>query len=51
MRRIGITFSLAVVASVTLYLIADLWLDIGAEHAKAIAGIPLLFSTQIFRGR
>jgi hypothetical protein len=48
MRRLGITLGAALLGCISLYLIAALWLNLGEEHAKAIAGIPLLLSTQIF---
>jgi energy-converting hydrogenase Eha subunit H len=48
MRRLGVAFGVALAGSILLYLLADLWLHIGEEPAKAVAGIPLLFCTQIF---
>ena len=47
MWQIGIAFALTIILSVALYIIAGVWLDLPSEHAKAIAGIPLLGSAQI----
>jgi hypothetical protein len=46
MKRIGLTLTTTLILSVALYIIVAFWFALGAESARAIAGIPLLCAAQ-----